>query len=265
MNVFNNQQRSGYEEIASYSPRFYRKIKEMDAIFRFAGWLSDLMARDLERTISNQFVDLMEEETFSEYEAFLGITKDTKKTLEERKAYVNALLIGSGKISKDKIIAIVNQLAECDCNIVLEGPELYINMTFKDNPAKYMNDIRSLLKGKVPSHIEIIYHGSEDLNIVVQLVNTVTVERIRHRMEFHLYGNGEASYLDGSSLLDGQMLLNNKLNLFPVKDRHSCEVTANETFSIDSIRIKKNLYHLDGSLVLDGGTQLNAAEWKEEI
>ena len=34
MIVFNNQQRSGYEEIASYSPRFYRGIKEMDAIFR---------------------------------------------------------------------------------------------------------------------------------------------------------------------------------------------------------------------------------------
>lgn len=265
MNVFHNQQRSGYEEIASYGPNFYRNIKEMNAIYCLSGWLSDLMARDLERTISNQFVDLMEEDVFSEYEAFLGITKDTKKTLDERKAYVNALLIGSGKFSKDKIIAIVNQLAECDCNTVLEGSELYINMTFNDNPSKYMNDIRSLLKGKVPSHIEIIYHGSEDLNIVVQLVNTVTVERIRHRMEFHLYSNEEICYLDGSTLLDGHRLLDSKLNLFPVKDRHICEITTNETFNMDSIRIKKNLHYLDGSLFLDGGTKLNAAEWKEEI
>lgn len=43
MLVFNNQQRSGYEEIASYSPRYYRSIKEMDAVFRLAGWLTDLM------------------------------------------------------------------------------------------------------------------------------------------------------------------------------------------------------------------------------
>lgn len=265
MNVFNNQQRSGYEEIASYSPRFYRKIKEMDAIFRFAGWLSDLMARDLERTISNQFVDLMEEETFSEYEAFLGITKDTKKTLEERKAYVNALLIGSGKISKDKIISIVNQLAECDCDIILEGSELYINMTFKDDPSKYMNDIRSLLKGKVPSHIEIIYHGVEDLNIVVVLNNTVSVERIRHRMEFSLFSNGDISYLDGSAFLDGKMLLGNSLNLFPVRDTHVFESATDEIVEMDSIIIKKDLHYLDGTLQLDGSTKLDAEEWKEDI
>ena len=46
MLVYNNQQRSGYEEIASYSPRYYRRIKEMDAVFRLAGWIIDLMAQD---------------------------------------------------------------------------------------------------------------------------------------------------------------------------------------------------------------------------
>ena len=265
MNVFNNQQRSGYEEIASYSPKFHRDIKEMDAIFHLAGWLSDLMARDLERTVSNQFVDFMEEEVFSEYEAFLGITKDINKSPEERKAYVNALLTGSGKISKDKIIAIVNQLAKCECDIILDGYELYVNMRFKDNPTKYMSDIRSLLNEKVPAHIEIIYRGSEDLNIVVLLVNTVNLERIRYKMDFHMYGNGKTCYLDGSALLDGCLTLNSKLNLFQIKDRHRGEVIANEAFEINSIRIKKNLYRLDGSLVLDGQTKINAAEWKEEI
>ena len=39
---------SGYEEIASYSPRYYRRIKEMDAVFRLAGWIIDLMAQDME-------------------------------------------------------------------------------------------------------------------------------------------------------------------------------------------------------------------------
>ena len=42
MLVFNNQQRSGYEEIASYSPRYYRSIKEMDAVFRLAGWIIEI-------------------------------------------------------------------------------------------------------------------------------------------------------------------------------------------------------------------------------
>ena len=41
MEVFNNRQRSGYEEISSYSPKFYRQIKEMDAVYRFAGMNAD--------------------------------------------------------------------------------------------------------------------------------------------------------------------------------------------------------------------------------
>ena len=55
MLVFNNQQRSGYEEIASYSPRYYRSIKEMDMVFRLAGWIIDLMAQDMEDMVAFQF------------------------------------------------------------------------------------------------------------------------------------------------------------------------------------------------------------------
>ena len=184
MLVFNNQQRSGYEEIASYSPRYYRSIKDMDAVFRLAGWLIDLMAQDMEDMVAFQFLKYMDDEALTRYEVFLGIAKDPNKTLDERKAYINALLIGSGKLSADKIKAIVRQFVDCECDIQLSGAELYINMTFKDNPDRYMEDIRSLIKGKVPAHIEIIYHGSEGLDIVVQLANTVTVERVRHRMDF---------------------------------------------------------------------------------
>ena len=176
MLVFNNQQRSGYEEIASYSPRYYRSIKDMDAVFRLAGWLIDLMAQDMEDMVAFQFLKYMDDEALTRYEVFLGIAKDPNKTLDERKAYINALLIGSGKLSADKIKAIVRQFVDCECDIQLSGAELYINMTFKDNPDRYIEDIRSLIKGKVPAHIEIIYHGSEGLDIVVQLANTVTVE-----------------------------------------------------------------------------------------
>lgn len=51
MIVFHNQQKTGYEEIVSYGPRFYPQIKEMDAIYRFAGWTVDQMAADLENLI----------------------------------------------------------------------------------------------------------------------------------------------------------------------------------------------------------------------
>ena len=265
MLVFNNQQRSGYEEIASYSPRFYRSIKEMDAVFRFAGFTLDLMAEDLESTVSNQFVEYMDEESFSRYEVFLGVKKDINKTLEERKAYVNALLVGSGKISKDKIVAIVNQFVDCACDVSLDGSELFINMTFSDDPGKYMDDIRNLIRDKVPLHIEIVYHGSVDIDIVVILKDTVTIERIRHGMAFYLYSNTNVDYLDGSRYLDGSMLLGNVLDLFPVRDRYPIGVHEENHVEIEHITIRKNMHRLDGSLVLNGSTKLNAKEWKEDI
>lgn len=265
MLVFNNQQRSGYEEIASYSPKFYKSIKEMNAVFRLAGFTLDLMAEDLEGTVSNQFVEYMDEEAFSRYETFLGVKKDVNKTLEERKAYVNALLMGSGKISKDKIVAIVNQFADCTCDVLLDGSELLVNMTFTDNPEKYMDDIRNLIRDKVPLHIEIVYHGSIDMNIVVVLQNTVTVERIRHSMTFYLYSNENVDYLDGSKYLDGSMLLGNVLDLFPVRDRYPIEVQEENHVEVEPVTIRKNMYRLDGNLVLNGSTKLNAEEWKENI
>lgn len=284
MNVFNNQQRSGYEEIASYSPRYYRRIKEMDAVFRLSGHFTDLMAADLEKTVASVFIDYMDEETFSDYEAFLLIRKDPNKTLQERKDYVKALHIGSGKMSKDKIIAIVNQFVECDCDVALQNGELYVHMIFKDDPHKYMEDIRVLIQDKIPAHIGIIYHGTEALDIVVVLKNIVTVERTRHEAEFYLY-NGQATYLDGSVLLDGKMHLGNILDLFPVKDRHRIEVVLKKKVSYldgslyldgskkldeewvntDSVTIRRNMYYLNGSRVLDGSTKLNSEEWKEDL
>ena len=56
MLIFNNQQRSGYEEILSYSPEYYKQIREMDAIFRFAGYTVDMMAAYLEKLRENQLV-----------------------------------------------------------------------------------------------------------------------------------------------------------------------------------------------------------------
>ena len=49
-----------------------------------------------------QFLKYMDDESLTRYEAFLKITKDPNKTLSERKAYISALLIGSGKISANK-------------------------------------------------------------------------------------------------------------------------------------------------------------------
>lgn len=157
MLVFNNQQRSGYEEIASYSPYYYRSIKEMDAVFRLAGWLVDLMAQDMEDVVAFQFLKYMDEEALGRYEAFLGIARDVDKSTEERKAYINALLIGSGKLSADKIVEIVNQFRGCDCESVsLDGSTLNISIIADDDFDQRISDgMCGLIKKMIPAHIDM--------------------------------------------------------------------------------------------------------------
>lgn len=157
MLVFNNQQRSGYEEIVSYSPCYYKNIKEMDAVFRLAGWLTDLMARDMENMMAYQFLKYMDNEALTRYEAFLGIAVDASKTIDERKDYVSAVLIGSGKISANKISALVNQFVGCVCeDIVLVEDMLQIKIVVhEDMGLKMQDDIHNLIRQKVPSHIDM--------------------------------------------------------------------------------------------------------------
>ena len=157
MLVFNNQQRSGYEEIASYSPRYYRSIKEMDMVFRLAGWIIDLMAQDMEDMVAFQFLIYMDDEALTRYETFLGIASDVDKPSDERKAYISALLIGSGKLSADKIVEIVNQFRGCDCeSVTLEGSILHISIIVDEDFTQVSsNSMCKLIKEKVPAHITL--------------------------------------------------------------------------------------------------------------
>jgi len=264
MQVFNNQQRSGYEEISSYSPNYYRHIREMDAVFRFAGWLTDMMAADMEGVVSGQFLPYMNKEALERYEAFLGIGSGEEKTVEERKAYIMALLIGTGKLSSDKIKEIVNQFTECECDVVLRDSALYINMVFNGDPAKYMGALRDILRKKVPAHIGVVFHGRDGLEIVVELVNDAEVERVRCNMTLYLYSNGKVTYLDGGAYLNGSLLLDSMFDLYPVRQRHVLEVQHTENFE-EGLTVKRNYHLFDGSLTLDGNTVLNAEAWKEEI
>ena len=108
MEVFNNQQRSGYEEIASYGPKWWTEFREMDANYRFAGWTLDLMAYWMERVVNNQFPANADERTITTvFEPALGIEPEPDETLEERRKTVAAYWSGTGELSKTVIKSLI--------------------------------------------------------------------------------------------------------------------------------------------------------------
>ena len=263
MLVFNNQQRSGYEEIVSYSPRYYRSIKEMDAVFRLAGWIIDLMAQDMEDMVAFQFLKYMGDEALTRYEAFLGITKDPNKTLKERKAYISALLIGSGKISKDMIILMINQYGECDCQVKLVGSELKIGMTFKNNDDRYIDEIRRIIRAKGPVHLKYIFTVKFCYEMAAKALQKVVLKNICFviRIPFIPFRSfGDICFYDGSARYNAK-----RYYILNVKFKMHCKVKTEEDFVDLTVLTRRNVQYFDGKRCYDGTTKYNAMIRKDAI
>lgn len=151
MKIFYNDLRSGYEEVSSYGPSYWLEYKEMDAVYRLAGWTLDLMAHFLERMIGNQFVQYADEKTLSMFDQVLGLQADNL-TVEERRRAIAAALLGYGKLSAEDIIAIVRAYTGSDCTLNWDGTELKLIIDNTEVGISYPGLIE-ILSNRLPAHI----------------------------------------------------------------------------------------------------------------
>lgn len=155
--VFYNQERSGYEELVSYGPYFYKEILEMDANYRFAGKTLDIMAEGLESIVSNQFIDSADEDTILRMEKWLGIDTDFSRTLEDRRKKVKLVWNGGEKLSGSFIKSLVRSYTGCeDDPTVKMTTYLSINAYITSNKAVYISDLVEQLEKMKPAHIRMV-------------------------------------------------------------------------------------------------------------
>ena len=155
--VFYNQERSGYEELVSYGPYFYKDILEMDANYQFAGKTLDIMAEGLEAIISNQFIDSADESTILRMERWLGIDTDFTRTLDERKKKVKLVWNGGEKLSGSFIKNLVRSYTGCDDDPAVKMTTyLIINAYISSNKTVYISDLEEQLEKMKPAHIRMV-------------------------------------------------------------------------------------------------------------
>lgn len=199
MEIFNNQQRSGYEEIVSYGPKWLTEYREMDAVYRFAGWTLDLMAYWLERIVNNQFPSEADEQAIRIYEQVLNLDPDPDDTLEERRRTVAAYYSGTGKMSRSTIQSIVRTYSGCDSELWWFGNTLQIRV-FCDEGTQFSNKkIYNIVERRMPAHI-----GFSVRNVLCSFELQEDVEyKSRYRMGFSWWDYS----LDGRYALDGSVVL----------------------------------------------------------
>lgn len=145
--VFYNQQRSGYEELLSYGPLFYRDLLEMDTNYRFAGKTLDVGAEGLERLMRDQFIDTADEETISRWEKWLNLLPDSQTDLEYRRKRVKLFWNGGDKFSGSLIKSIVKNYTGCDeTPSVRMTTRLTISVQIKEENQVYISDLEALIE-----------------------------------------------------------------------------------------------------------------------
>ena len=103
--VFYNRQRSGYDELVSYQPKYYQNIQEMQAINQFGGLTTDKMASDLEQLVLDQFIDSCSVEMLNRFEQFLHITGYETRSITERRSIVKVNWIGNIKMNRTQTVS----------------------------------------------------------------------------------------------------------------------------------------------------------------
>jgi hypothetical protein len=270
MEIFNNQQRSGYREIVSYGPRWWTEYKEMDANYQYAGWTLDLMAYWLERIINNQFPAYADERAIATFEKVLDLEPDENDSLEERRRIVAAYYSGTGKLSRSVIQSIVRSYTGCESELWWLNQTLQIRVSCNEEVSFSNNKIYRILNRRMPAHIPFKIRNMLCIFLTEETFN----QTIKHRISMVWWKNR----LDGAINLDGSFLLESE---YPTqwKQRHIALFSTVENFinkviylttEIQNVELVKitsshrvllnwweDLRTLDGYEKMDGTKELN--------
>ena len=165
---------SGYEELLSMYPNFYREVYEMQEILKAQGKLADTLKTDIQQVFFDQFVEYADSETIAVYEKIIGIETDANKSLNERRRIVKAFLTGSGKLSETVIKNMISSYTggdvQCELDTINYNDDFHtLSITAERGSGETINlsDIISLIEKKIPAHLkyDLSFYENYDLGV----------------------------------------------------------------------------------------------------
>lgn len=151
--IFYNRQQSGYAELMSYYPSFWKGILEMRVNNKFAGYTLDRAAADLEQAVLDQFFETCSVAMLRRYEIFLNLD-NSDKDLEDRRRFLKIAWNGTGKISVGKIVRAIMEFYDDSVEVdaaFTDHFEFFIRALNADALAD--GNIERYLQSVIPAHI----------------------------------------------------------------------------------------------------------------
>lgn len=196
MEIFNVSENSGYEDIVSMGPRWWTEYREMDAVYRYQGWLMDLKIHFINRIIENQFPGLSDEETVKKFERMFKFEPDPDETLDERRRTVAAYYSGTGKLSFSAIKSIVRSYTGSDSDVWWDNGELNVRIYCTDEVPFSNRRAYQIIARRFPAHLVF---WIRNVLCIFELNESVEVPRITYQTTLAWW----KGCFDGSFLFDG--------------------------------------------------------------
>lgn len=154
MSVFNNDYRSGFEELKRYYPNYYSKIKEMDANLKFAGSTLDMMANGLEEIVKNRFIATASEEVIKRLEAFYNIKPDERRSLADRRKLLIAISNSADQhFGRREIKAVVLSFVNAAIDVMFVNSMITVNINRDIEDSFLLTDCHNTLLDMMPAHL----------------------------------------------------------------------------------------------------------------
>lgn len=93
---------SCYDELIKFYPVFYKDIFEMNEILKIYGNLADVIQKNIDIMLADNYIQTADEVAVERLEKFLYINTDKTKSLRERKNLFYLFLLGLVKYQRLK-------------------------------------------------------------------------------------------------------------------------------------------------------------------
>lgn len=152
---------SVYDELISFYPDYYLRVKEMQAILRAQGTLADGLVSAIDLIVDNNFIESAHLDMIERLETFLGISP-MSNDMDERRQYIMSYFIGFGHISASSLIRLIKTFTQEDSSV---------SFNLKDNNSNYILEISikkkhgvnpdwetlyRLIDNRIPAHISML-------------------------------------------------------------------------------------------------------------
>lgn len=150
--LYPSERLTGYEQLLSYYPVYYREVFEMEAILKYFGELCDLLEEQTEQAYLNYFILEADEETVKTWENLFGIQYSERRTLDERRRVILARFNNLHHIGEPEIRSTIRVFGDNEVWIDFDAGIIYILIQgdiFDDEK------LFETLSAKIPAHLKL--------------------------------------------------------------------------------------------------------------